>query len=208
MLQSTILWIVFALATSVLPPSLWCVPAPFGTGAADEDATLPAIPSGDPAVPGRQKITTFLWFDQNAEEAVKFYVSVFKNSKVLRESRWGEGGPAPKGALMTASFQLEGQEFMAMNGGPHAKFTEAVSLFVSCETQAEVDEYWAKLGEGREGQCGWIKDRYGLSWQIIPAVLGELLADQDPAKVKRVTEAMLQMKKLDIERLKQAAGQR
>jgi predicted 3-demethylubiquinone-9 3-methyltransferase (glyoxalase superfamily) len=156
-------------------------------------------------VPGKQKIVTFLWFDQNAEEAVRFYTSVFKNSKVLDESRWGDGGPAPKGSLMTARFQLEGQDFMAMNGGSHVKFTEAISLLVSCETQAEVDELWEKLGAGGEGQCGWIKDKFGVSWQIVPAVLGKLMTDKDPAKVKRVMAALMQMKKLDIARLEQAA---
>ena len=157
----------------------------------------------------KQKITTFLWFNRTAEEAVRFYTSIFKNSKVLNETRWAEGGPVPKGALMTSRFQLEGQEFMALNGGPQYKFTEAISLLVDCETQAEVDELWAKLSAGGEpGPCGWLKDKYGVSWQIIPSVLGELMSDKDPLRVKRVAEAMMQMTKLDIARLKQAADGR
>jgi len=156
-------------------------------------------------MPPPKKITPFLWFDHQAEEAVRFYLSIFPNSNLLSETRWGEGGPVPKGTLMTARFQLEGQEFMALNGGPLYRFTEAISLFVNCETQKEVDELWAKLGAGGEpGRCGWLKDRYGLSWQIIPSVLEQLLHDPDPARAKRVTEAMLQMEKLDIRRLQQA----
>ena len=152
-----------------------------------------------------QKITPFLWFDNNCEEAMNFYVSVFKNSKVLSVSRYGEAGPGPKGTVMTGTFQLDGQEFMALNGGPHFKFTEAISLFVNCETQQEVDELWEKLSEGgAKSQCGWLKDKYGLSWQIVPTVLGELLHDKDPEKSKRVMEAMLQMTKLDIKTLKSA----
>ncbi len=152
-----------------------------------------------------QKITPFLWFDNNAEEAMNFYVSVFKSSKALSVTRYGEGSPGPKGTVMTASFQLEGQEFIALNGGPHFKFTEAVSFFVNCETQEEVDELWEKLSAGGEkSRCGWLKDKYGLSWQIVPTVLGKLLQDKDAAKAKRVMEAMLQMDKIDIARLKQA----
>jgi predicted 3-demethylubiquinone-9 3-methyltransferase (glyoxalase superfamily) len=152
-----------------------------------------------------QKITPFLWFDNNCEEAMNFYVSVFKNSKVLSVRRYGEGGPGPKGTVMTGTFQLDGQEFMALNGGPHFKFTEAISLFVNCETQEEVDELWEKLSEGgAKSQCGWLKDKYGLSWQIVPSVLGELLNDKDPQKSKRVMEAMLKMSKLDINTLKRA----
>jgi predicted 3-demethylubiquinone-9 3-methyltransferase (glyoxalase superfamily) len=155
-----------------------------------------------------QKITPFLWFNDNAEEAMNLYVSIFKNSKILSVSRYGDAGPGPKGAVMTATFQLEGQEFMALNGGPHFRFTEAISLFVNCETQREVDELWEKLSEGGEkGQCGWLKDKYGLSWQIIPSVLGELLRDKDPKKSQRVMKAMLQMKKIDIKGLKQAYEQ-
>jgi predicted 3-demethylubiquinone-9 3-methyltransferase (glyoxalase superfamily) len=153
-----------------------------------------------------QKITTFLWFDDNAEEAVNFYTSIFKNSKILSMSRYGEAGPGPAGKVMTATFQLEGQEFMALNGGPLFKFTEAISLFVTCKTQEEVDELWAKLSAGgKEGQCGWLKDKFGLSWQIIPSALGELIGDKDPKKAQRVMQTMLQMKKIDIAGLKRAA---
>lgn len=155
-----------------------------------------------------QKITPFLWFDDKAEEAMNFYVSIFKNSKRGRISRYGEAGPGPKGKVMVATFQLDGQEFMALNGGPHFKFTEAVSLLVSCETQDEVDAMWEKLSEGgTKGQCGWLKDKYGLSWQIVPTALGELMSDPDPEKSKRVMNAMLQMTKLDIKKLKQAYEQ-
>ena len=157
----------------------------------------------------KQKITTYLWFDNNAEEAMNFYVSIFKNSKILDLVRYGDAGPGPKGTVMAGTFQLEGQEFMALNGGPHFKFTEAISLFVNCETQEEVDDLWKKLtaGGGAPSQCGWLEDRFGLSWQIIPSVLLELLADKDARKSKRVMEAMLQMSKIDIKRLKQAAEQ-
>ena len=152
-----------------------------------------------------QKITTFLWFDDKAEEAMNFYISLFKNSKVVSVSRYGDAGPGPKGSVMVATFQLDGQEFMALNGGPHFKFTEAISLLVNCETQEEVDRFWEKLSEGGEkSQCGWLKDKYGLSWQIVPTVLGEMMQDKDPEKTKRVMEAMLQMDKLDIKSLKQA----
>ena len=154
-----------------------------------------------------QKITPFLWFDNQAEEAAKFYVSVFKNSKMGRVARYGDAGPGPKGGVMTAGFQIEGQEFTAMNGGPQFKFTEAVSFVVSCKTQEEVDYYWDKLlaGGGRVQACGWLKDRFGLCWQIVPTVLIELVSGSDPAKAERVMQAMLQMKKLDIESLKRAA---
>ncbi|HZM85533.1 MAG TPA: VOC family protein [Blastocatellia bacterium] len=152
-----------------------------------------------------QKITPFLWFDNNAEEAVNFYVSLFKNSKVLSITRYGEAGPGPAGTVLTAAFQLQGQEFIALNGGPQFKFSEAISFSVNCETQEEVDQYWEKLSEGGEkGRCGWLKDKYGLSWQVNPVVLGEMLQDEDPEKAKRVMEAMLQMDKLDIETLKKA----
>jgi len=155
-----------------------------------------------------QKITPFLWFDNQAEEAINFYVSIFKNSKVLNVSRYGDAGPGPAGSVITATFQLEGQEFMALNGGPDHKFTEAISLFVDCKTQEEVDELWAKLSEGgEEGPCGWLKDKYGLSWQIIPSALGELLNDPDPAKSQSVMKAMLQMSKIDIKGLQQAYDQ-
>jgi predicted 3-demethylubiquinone-9 3-methyltransferase (glyoxalase superfamily) len=152
-----------------------------------------------------QKITPFLWFDNQAEEAANFYTSIFKNSKIGTVSRYGEAGPGPKGSVMVVTFQLEGEEFMALNGGPLFKFTEAISLSVNCESQEEVDELWEKLSEGGEkGRCGWLKDKYGLSWQINPTVLGEMLSDEDAEKSKRVMEAMLQMDKIDIGKLKQA----
>jgi predicted 3-demethylubiquinone-9 3-methyltransferase (glyoxalase superfamily) len=155
-----------------------------------------------------QKIVPFLWFDDKAEEAMNFYVSIFKNSKRGRISHYGEAGPGPKGTVMVATFQLEGQEFMALNGGPHFKFTEAISLVVNCETQDEVDAFWEKLSEGgSKGQCGWLKDKYGLSWQIVPTVLGELMSDPDPEKSKRVMTAMLKMSKIVIRGLKQAYDQ-
>lgn len=155
------------------------------------------------------KITPFLWFDNQAEEAAKFYVAIFKNSRILEISRYGEAGPGPKGSVMTVRFELDGQEFIGLNGGPHFKFTEAVSLYVDCKTQEEVDEYWKKLLEGGgESQCGWLKDKYGLSWQVIPTVLGQMLSDPDPAKSKRVMEAMLKMKKIDITGLWKAHDQR
>jgi len=157
----------------------------------------------------KQKITPFLWFDNQAEEAVNFYVSIFKNSKITSIDRYGEAGPGPKGTVMTASFELEGQGFMALNGGPDFKFTEAISFFVSCETQAEVDEFWEKLSVGGEkGPCGWLKDKYGVSWQIVPTILGELLNDPDPEKSQGVMKAMLQMKKLDINVLRRAYEQK
>lgn len=153
-----------------------------------------------------QKITTFLWFDNQAEEAMNFYVSIFKNAKVLSITRWGDAGPGPQGTVLLTKFQLEGQEFIALNGGPQFKFTEAISLVVNCETQAEVDEMWEKLSAGgEEGDCSWLKDKYGLSWQIVPRILFELLQDKDPAKAGRVMQAMLQMKKIDIATLKRAA---
>lgn len=149
-----------------------------------------------------QKITTFLWFNDNAEEAVNFYTSLFKNSKILNISRYGEAGPGPKGSAMGVTFQLEGQEFMALNGGPHFTFTPAISLMVRCETQQEIDSFWEKLSSGgKKGRCGWLEDKYGLSWQVIPSVLGELL------KKPSAMNAMMQMDKLDIGRLKQAAEQ-
>jgi len=156
-----------------------------------------------------QKITPFLWFDDKAEEAVKFYVSLFKNSKIGTITRYGEAGAAasgrPKGTVMTVAFQLEGQAFTALNGGPHFKFTEAISLVVNCKTQEEVDELWEKLsGGGEKGQCGWLKDKYGLSWQIVPTVLGKMLNDKDAEKSNRVLHAIIQMRKLDIKRLQQA----
>jgi predicted 3-demethylubiquinone-9 3-methyltransferase (glyoxalase superfamily) len=151
------------------------------------------------------KNTPFLWFDNNAEEAMNFYISVFKDSKILSVTRYGEAGPGPKGSVMTGKFQLAGQEFTALNGGPHFKFTEAISFVVNCETQEEVDEFWEKLVEGgEESQCGWLKDKYGVSWQIVPTILVEMLQDKDPEKSQRVMKAMLQMVKIDIKTLKQA----
>ena len=147
-----------------------------------------------------KKITPFLWFDNQAGEAMNFYVSIFKNSKVLSVT------PGSNGTVMSATFELEGQEFIALNAGPQYKFTEAISLFVNCQAQEEVDELWTKLtdGGGEEGRCGWLKDKYGLSWQIIPSALGELMGDKDPVKAKRVMEAMLKMNKIDISILRQA----
>ncbi len=153
-----------------------------------------------------QKITPFLWFNNNAEEAVNFYTSLFKDSKIGSVSRYGDAGPGPKGTVITASFTLNGQEFMALNGGPQFKFTEAISLVINCETQDEVDHFWEKLSEGgEEGRCGWLKDKFGLSWQVVPTILGELMQNPDPAKANRVMEAMMKMDKLDIAGLKQAA---
>ena len=156
-----------------------------------------------------QKITPFLWFDHQAEEAVKFYTSIFKNSRIGKIARYGEEAEKiagrPKGSVMTVEFQLEGQEFVALNGGPMFKFTEAISFVVNCETQEEVDYYWEKLSAGgKEVQCGWLKDKFGLSWQIVPTVLGELLSDEDAAKSQRVMQAMLKMVKLDIKKLQDA----
>jgi predicted 3-demethylubiquinone-9 3-methyltransferase (glyoxalase superfamily) len=166
-----------------------------------------------------QKISPFLWFDDQAEEAAKFYVSIFSSragsaggggdTKIVDVSRYGEAGARasgrPEGSAMTVTFLLDGQEFTALNGGPEFPFTEAVSFLVSCEDQEEVDEFWDKLSEGGEqGPCGWLKDRYGLSWQVVPTALGEMLRDEDPKKAERVMAAMLQMKKIDIEALKQA----
>jgi predicted 3-demethylubiquinone-9 3-methyltransferase (glyoxalase superfamily) len=156
-----------------------------------------------------QKITPCLWFDGNAEEAVNFYLSIFKNSKIGRIARYGDAGAEvsgrPKGSVMTITFQLNGQEFMVLNGGPEFKFTEAISFSVNCETQEEVDEFWKKLSEGgKEIQCGWLKDKYGVSWQIVPTVLGEMLQDKNSKKSERVMRAMLQMVKIDIKLLKRA----
>ena len=155
-----------------------------------------------------QKITPFLWFDDNAEEAANFYCSIFPSSRIVSTNRYGEGGPRPAGSVMTVTFRLEGQELVALNGGPAFRFTEAISLFVSCETQEEVDELWEKLSEGGEqSQCGWLKDRFGLSWQIIPTALGEMLSDPDPARARGAMEVMLRMSKIDIEGLKRAREQ-
>ena len=152
-----------------------------------------------------QKITPFLWFDGNAEEAINFYVSIFKNSKILSAARYGEAGPGPKGTVMTAAFQLDGQEFVALNGGPQFKFTEAISFWVRCETQEEIDEMWEKLSAGgAKSRCGWLKDKYGLSWQVVPPILGEMLQDKDAKKSQRVMAAMMQMDKIDIGLLRKA----
>jgi len=155
-----------------------------------------------------QKITPFLWFDYQAEEAARFYISIFKNSKITGITRYGKAGPGPDGSVMTVSFELDGQELTALNGGPQFKFTEAISLVVDCETQAEVDTLWKKLTEGgEEVQCGWLKDKYGLSWQIVPSGLNELLYGKDAERSRRAMEAMLQMKKLDIAKIQQAYEQ-
>lgn len=153
-----------------------------------------------------QKITTYLWFNDNAEEAVNFYISIFKDSKIIELSRYSEGMPLPAGTVLTIKFQLEGQEFLALNGGPHFKFTEAISLLVDCKDQAEVDTLWSKLSSngGQESMCGWLKDKYGLSWQIVPSVLGKMLTDKDPKKAARVGQALMKMRKLDIKELEEA----
>jgi predicted 3-demethylubiquinone-9 3-methyltransferase (glyoxalase superfamily) len=153
-----------------------------------------------------QKITTFLWFDANAEEAANFYVSVFKNAKVTDVTRYGNTGPGPEGSVMTIAFQLEGQEFVGLNGGPHFKFTEAISLVVKCETQAEIDAMWSKLTAdgGKEVECGWLKDKFGLSWQIVPTTFFDMVKDPYRARANRVMAAMMKMKKLDLARLEQA----
>ena len=154
-----------------------------------------------------QKITPFLWFDNNAEEAANYYVSVFKNAKILNVARYNEAGPGPKDSVMTVQFELNGLEFVALNAGPTFKFTEAISFVVNCETQEEVDYYWERLSDGGEkSHCGWLKDKFGLSWQVTPTILGKLMADKDPGKAKRVMETMLQMDKLDIEPLQRAYG--
>jgi len=155
-----------------------------------------------------QKITPFLWFDNHAEEAANFYVSIFKNSRIVNLSRWGDAGPGPKGAVMSVTFELNGQEFMALNGGPTFAFSPAISFFVKCETQQEVDEFWEKLSQGgKKERCGWLKDQFGLSWQIIPNVLGRMLQEKDPRKSQRVMKAMMQMDKIDIQGLQQAYAQ-
>jgi len=152
-----------------------------------------------------QKITPFLWFDNNAEEAMNYYVSIFKNSKVLNVTHYGDAGPGPKGTVMTAEFELDGQKFVGLNGGPQFKFTWAISFVVNCETQEEVDYFWEKLSDGgEESRCGWVKDKFGLWWQVTPRILGELIGDKDAEKSKRVMEAMMQMGKIEIEPLKRA----
>ena len=152
-----------------------------------------------------QKISTCLWFDNEAEEAAKFYVSIFPNSKITGVTRYGKSGPGPDGSVMTVNFELDGQRFTALNAGPQFKFTEAISFVIECQTQEEVDRYWTKLtAGGQEVECGWLKDRYGLFWQVTPRILLEMIGDPDPAKAERVMKAMLQMKKIEIAPLKQA----
>jgi predicted 3-demethylubiquinone-9 3-methyltransferase (glyoxalase superfamily) len=152
-----------------------------------------------------QKITPFLWYNNEAEEAVQLYSTAFKNLKIKNISRYGDAGPGPKGSVMVIAFEIGGQEFMALNGGPIFHFTPAISLLVNCETQEEVDELWEKLSAGgRMDQCGWLQDKFGLSWQIVPTMLGRMMSDQDPERSKRVMEVMLQMKKLDIRKLQEA----
>ena len=153
-----------------------------------------------------QKITPFLWFDHQAEEAAQFYTSIFKNSKILQVSRYGDAGPGPKGSVMVVNFQLAGQQVTALNGGPRFKFSEAFSFVVNCDTQQEIDEYWGKLtsGGGEESMCGWLKDKFGLSWQITPDVLLEMTSNPDPAISQRAMKAMMQMRKIDIKKLKEA----
>jgi len=152
-----------------------------------------------------QKITPFLWFDTKAEEAAKFYTSIFKNSEIVSIARYGEAGPGPKGSVMTVAFKLDGQDFVALNGGPQFQFTLAISFVVNCKTQEEVDYFWEKLSQGgKTDRCGWLKDKFGLSWQVVPTILGELLGDKNAKKANRVMEAMLQMDKMEIDKLKQA----
>ena len=152
-----------------------------------------------------QKITTFLWFDKEAEEAAKFYTSIFSDSRIKEVSRYGEAGPGPKGSVMVVTLELQGQEFMLLNGGPEFKFTEAISLMINCESQEEIDRFWAKLTDGgEEGPCGWLKDRYGVSWQVTPRVLLEMQRDPDRERANRVVKAMLQMGKIDIKALEDA----
>jgi predicted 3-demethylubiquinone-9 3-methyltransferase (glyoxalase superfamily) len=153
----------------------------------------------------KQKITPFIWFNNEAEDAVNFYTSVFKNAKVISMSRYGEGGPGPKGSVMTALFELEGQRFIALNGGPQFKLTEAISFVVNCEDQEEIDWFWEKLSEsGQKVQCGWLKDKFGLSWQVVPVMLGQLMSGNQPEKSNRMMQALMQMEKLDIAKLQAA----
>jgi predicted 3-demethylubiquinone-9 3-methyltransferase (glyoxalase superfamily) len=156
-----------------------------------------------------QKITPFLWFNGRAQEAMQLYTTVFKNAKVGRVTRYGKAGPGPEGSVMSVTFQIEGQEFIGLNGGPQFTFTPAISFFVNCQTQEEVDHLWEKLSEGgRKDRCGWLQDKFGVSWQIVPTILGELLHSSDPQTSQRVMKAMLQMEKLDIQKLKDAAEQK
>ena len=168
----------------------------------------PSTRKNEQTEPRKQKITTFLWFDNNAEEAANFYVSIFKNSRIKQSARYPQGSPAPEGSVMIVEFELDGEEFIALNGGPHFKFTEAISLVVHCKTQEEVDYYWEKLTAdgGHESQCGWLKDKYGLSWQIVPDALLDQWATSDPAKAQRVMQAMMGMKKIIIKDIEAAAA--
>jgi predicted 3-demethylubiquinone-9 3-methyltransferase (glyoxalase superfamily) len=183
-------------------PGLWAVLVP---SPATPESGVEFMPPE--AVSPQQKITTFLWFDDDAEEAVRFYTSIFEDAKVLAVTRWGEGGHAPKGSVLTIEFQLAGQRYIAMNGGPQFHFNEAISLLVSCETQAEIDTYWEKLlaGGGQTSACGWLKDKYGLSWQVVPEGWEALFTDPDPERANRAMQAMLGMQKLDIAALEAAA---
>lgn len=195
------------LCLSVLPVLFLVVGSWFDSPPAGP--TSPARTPTPNAMPKPPKITPFLWFDHDAEEAIRFYLATFKDAKLLSDTRWGEGGPAPKGSLMTARFRLAGQEFLALNGGPAFRFNEAISLCIECETQAEIDDFWAKLTAGGEpGRCGWLKDRFGLSWQVVPAALAGMLANPDPVKAQRVGAAMMQMGKLDLRKLEQARDNR
>ena len=152
-----------------------------------------------------KKITPFLWFNDNAEEAMDFYISIFKNSKILSISRYNDAGPGPKGTVMVGTFELDGERFIALNGGPQFKFTEAISFSVDCETQEEIDYFWEKLSEGgQKSQCGWLKDKFGLSWQVVPSKMGELMNSKEPGKSQRVMQEMLKMSKLDIKKLQEA----
>ena len=173
-------------------------------GFVPQDPTTSKPPAVPQAAAPMQKITTALWFPHEAEEAVRFYVSVFADGKVLAESRWPEGGMGPKGSLISATFRIAGQELLAINGNPSSRFNESMSLLVHCDTQAEIDDYWKKLSVDGEGQCGWIKDKFGVSWQIVPRRLLAMMADKDPAKVKRVSEAMMPMGKIDLATLQRA----
>ena len=166
--------------------------------------------SNDPGAQTKaQKITTFLWFDTQAEEAVNFYVSVFKNAKILKTVLYGDAGPKPKGSVMVIDFELDGQRFTALNGGPEFKFNESISLVVNCKTQDEIDYFWEKLSEGGQKiECGWLKDKYGLAWQIVPEALEDLLSEDDPEKTNRVMNEVMKMKKLDLKKLQQAAANR
>jgi predicted 3-demethylubiquinone-9 3-methyltransferase (glyoxalase superfamily) len=161
-------------------------------------------------IKSNQKITPFLWFDGQAEEAANFYTSIFENSRILDVARYGEGAPGEKGSVMTVSFELEGQKFVGLNGGPHYKFTPAISFYISCQTQDEVDYFWERLLEngGKPSQCGWLSDKFGVSWQVVPDVLIEYLQDKDPEKAQRVMQAMFQMVKININKLKEANGQK